>query len=331
MSAPLLQDPLGGPTDPTVIRNEQTGQWHMFYTQRRPADPGTGVEWVHGSRIGVAVSDDGARWLYRGVVDGLDPVGMPGPNTHWAPEVVWDGSKYHMYLTWISGVPSTWAGHERRIAHLISDDLDRWEHCGFLELSSNYAIDAAVARTLDGLLRLWYKDEADNSTTYAAVSSNWHTFSVEGQVMGGVPHEGPNVFELGGWFWMIVDEWRGQRVYRSDDGVSWFAQGLILNSPGSHPEDRQVGRHADVVCGEEAVAFYFTHPKWGGSNDVELQAGPLRRSEVHRARLWVVDGVLRCDRDVPADEPLTVWPVSGRLPSGRWIATPPNRQSARAE
>lgn len=302
MSAPLLSDPLGGPTDPTVIRDEQTGQWRMFYTQRRPSDPGHGVEWVHGSRIGMAVSDDGARWHYRGVVDGLDPADEPGLNTHWAPEVVWDGAQYSMYLTWIRGVASTWAGHERRIAHLVSDDLENWEHRGFLELSSNYVIDAAVARTPDGLLRLWYKDEADGSTTWAAVSPDGQSWTVEGRVIDGLPHEGPNVFPLAGWMWMIVDEWRGQRVYRSHDGVHWTAQGLILDAPGKHPEDRQVGRHADVVVrGEEAVAFYFTHPEWDGSNDVELQSGALRRSEVHRARLWVAGGTLICDRDAPVD------------------------------
>lgn len=305
MSAPLLADPLGGPTDPTVIRNERTGQWWMFYTQRRPADPGRGVEWVHGTRIGVAVSDDGGRWHHRGVVDGLDPAGVSGPNTQWAPEVVWDGTGYHMYLSWIRGIPSTWAGHERRIAHLTSDDLEHWTHAGFLELSSAYVIDAAVARTPDGLLRLWYKDEADGSTTYAAVSSDWCSWAVEGQVIGGVPHEGPNVFALGDWQWMIVDEWRGQRVYRSHDGAAWTAQGLVLDAPGAHPLDRQVGRHADVVVhGEGATAFYFTHPEWGGSNDVGTQEGLLRRSEVHRARLWVSGGVLRCDRNVPAEEPL---------------------------
>ncbi|GAB3535591.1 family 43 glycosylhydrolase [Arthrobacter tecti] len=304
MSAPLFTDPLGGPTDPTVIRNEQTGQWWMFYTQRRPSDTGEGVAWVHGSRIGLAVSDDGARWEYRGVAKGLDPVNEHGPNTHWAPEVVWDGSQYHMYLTWIRGVPSTWAGHERRIAHLVSPDLECWLHQGFLELGSRFVIDAAVARTPDSLLRFWYKDEADESTTWSAVSTDWHTWTVEGQVIGGTPHEGPNVFVLDGWFWMVVDEWRGQRVYRSDDGVNWSAQGLILDSPGSHPEDRQVGRHADVVVlGDQAVAFYFTHPEWDGSKDVEQQAGALRRSAVHRAWLWVDDGVLRCDRNVPADEP----------------------------
>lgn len=191
-----------------------------------------------------------------------------------------------MYLTWIRGVPSTWAGHKRRIAHLVSQDLKHWEHCGFLQLSSDYVIDAAVAHTPDGSLRLWYKDEADNSTTYAAVSSDWHTWAVEGQVIGGAPHEGPNVFALGGWLWMIVDEWRGQRVYRSDDGDSWSPQRLILDVPGIHPEDRQVGRHADVVVsGLEAVVFYFTHPEWDGSNDVEVQTGALRRSDASRKAL----------------------------------------------
>ncbi|MBE0010379.1 MULTISPECIES: glycosyl hydrolase [unclassified Arthrobacter] len=305
MSAPLLADPLGGPTDPTVIQHQRTGQWWMFYTQRRPHARGLGVEWVHGSRIGTAVSDDGAAWRYRGVVEGLDPANTPGRHTHWAPEVAWDGNRYHMYLSWIHGVPSAWAGHERHIAHLTSPDLVCWEHHGFLALGFRYVIDAAVATTADGRVRLWYKDEADGSTTHAAVSQDWHTFAVEGQVIGGVPHEGPNVFALDGWQWLIADEWCGQRVYRSDDGVTWSAQGRILDIPGFHAGDRQVGRHADVVVrGKEAVVFYFTHPHWGGSNAVEAQVGALRESTVHRARLWVSEGVLRCDRDVPAASPL---------------------------
>ncbi|MCU1445737.1 hypothetical protein [Cryobacterium sp.] len=71
--APLFRDPVfDGATDPTVIRNRETGQWWMFYTQRRASVEEPGVAWVHGSRIGVAVSDTGDSWVYRGVLDGLD-------------------------------------------------------------------------------------------------------------------------------------------------------------------------------------------------------------------------------------------------------------------
>ncbi|MCO4256258.1 hypothetical protein [Pseudarthrobacter cellobiosi] len=48
------------------------------------------------------------------------------------------------------------------------------------------------------------------------------------------------MFKLGGQFWMIVDEWRGQAVYRSEDASGgWTRQeyldGLILTAdPKSH-------------------------------------------------------------------------------------------------
>jgi hypothetical protein len=87
VSAPIYRDALwGGASDPVLIRREGTApaEWWMFYTQRRASFEGEGVEWVHGSRIGIAVSHDGgASWVYRGVVDGLDgPGDGAGLNTH---------------------------------------------------------------------------------------------------------------------------------------------------------------------------------------------------------------------------------------------------------
>ena len=74
----------------------------MFYTQRRAThpDPGPGVAWVHGSRIGVAQSADGVAWTYAGTLEpdaaGLALRAGPPPAvvdaTHWAPDVVHDGS-----------------------------------------------------------------------------------------------------------------------------------------------------------------------------------------------------------------------------------------------
>ena len=60
-----------GATDPTVIRHRTTGEWWLFYTQRRASVDEPGVAWVHGSRIGVARSPDGLRWRYAGTLDDL--------------------------------------------------------------------------------------------------------------------------------------------------------------------------------------------------------------------------------------------------------------------
>ena len=306
MGAPIFLDELWqGASDPAVIENEATGEWWMFYTQRRALLEAPGVEWVHGSRIAVAVSGDGgASWRYRGVVDGLDPLGDDELNTHWAPEVVRFGGEYHMYLTWIAGTPRAWAGHARHIVHFVSDDLAVWRRVGRVDVGSDFAIDAAVARTPDGLLRLWFKNESAGSTTWSAVSADGYDWRPEGLVIGGEPHEGPNVFELGGWWWLVVDEWRGLAVYRGSDGMHWERQRQpILAEPGDHPLDRQVGRHADVVAGSDAaVIFYFTHPEFDG---VELAAAtPLsaRRTAVHAARLTVGgEGTLVANRAIPAE------------------------------
>jgi hypothetical protein len=309
VSGSVYRDELwDGASDPTVIHREGTGEWWMFYTQRRALHEGPGVEWVHGSRIAVAVSTDGgATWLYRGVVAGLDGPAT-GPNTHWAPEVVRIGGRYHMYLTWIAGAPDAWAGHDRHIVHLVSDDLVAWTRAGRLELGGDRIIDAAVARTPDGRLRMWFKDEGRGSTTWSAVSGDGHDWVPEGLVVDGPPHEGPNVFELGGWWWLIVDEWRGQAVYRSSDGVDWRRQhDLLLAVPGAQPDDRQVGRHADVVTldASRAVVFYFTHPAWDGSELALAEGVESRRSAIHVALLTVdATGALRADRDaLVAGEP----------------------------
>jgi hypothetical protein len=258
---------------------------------------------VHGSRIGVARSSDARDWRYAGTVGGLER--GPGDQTHWAPEVIDDGRRYRMYLTVIDGVPDRWEGHPRRIVQYVSDDLERWRFVGEIPLSSDRVIDACVARCPDGRWRLWYKDEADDSTTWVAVSDDLESWRVEGRAIGGRPHEGPNVFELGGSWWMIVDEWRGMGVHRSADAVHWTRQGgpddVILGEPGGQPGDETFGRHGDVVVdddgdGDFATLYSFTHPHWDGSELGSVDATEARRSAIFAARLSVVRGVLVCDR-----------------------------------
>lgn len=309
MSAPIYRDPVAdGAADPTVIRKEGTNEWWMFYTNRQPAAEGPKHTWIHGSPIGVAVStDDGASWHYRGTVKGLDdPADVLGGNTHWAPEVIWANGQYHMYLSYISGVPDDWRGVRRTITHFTSPDLETWTRAGPLTLSSPRVIDACVFHCPDGLWRLWYKDENAGSSTWVATSTDLFDWTVEGRVLAGsphdAPHEGPNVFALGGWYWLIVDEWHGQGVYRSDDCIHWTKQGLIGGQPGSDPMDVRYARHADVVAlKDHAAMYYFTHPEW---DERSQEAGPpdvaARKTAVHHAGLRVVDDVLVFDREVPA-------------------------------
>ncbi len=304
MSAPIFVDPVqDGAADPTVIRNRQSGEWWMFYTNRRAHHPGQGWGWIVGSPIGIATSKDGRDWKYRGIAEGLDRAEDIGLNTHWAPEVIFAEGEYHMYLTYFPGAPESFDVAERDITHFTSPDLMKWTRQSVLPLQKPNVIDACVAKCPDGLYRLWYKDEADGSSTWAAASPNLYDWQIEERVIPGAPdappHEGPNVFTLAGHHWLITDEWRGQAVYRSDDMRHWTRQGLILDRPGRDPMDRRFARHADVVvAGEEAALFYFTHPQWDEAAKEVPETGEERRTTIHVARVWVEDGVLRADRDV---------------------------------
>jgi hypothetical protein len=309
MSAPIFRDPIeDGAADPVVVRREGSDEWWMFYTNRRAGAEGPKFTWIHGSPIGIAMSlDGGTSWHYRGTVEGLDdPADMPGGNTHWAPEVIFAEGQYHMFLSYITGVPNDWRGVPRTITHFVSKDLARWERVGPIRLSSNRVIDACVFRCPDGLWRMWYKDEAAGSSTWSASSSDLFDWQIEGRVLAGSPygdpHEGPNVFALGGYFWLIVDEWHGQGVYRSDDCRLWTRQGMIGSEPGEDEFDRRFVRHADVLAfRDHAVLFYFTHPEWDERSQTD---GPpdfaARRTAIHQAKLTVVDGTLVCERNVPA-------------------------------
>ncbi|MBD8065260.1 family 43 glycosylhydrolase [Devosia sp. PTR5] len=308
MSAPIFRDPIeDGAADPVVVRREGTDEWWMFYTNRRASasDPGHG--WIHGSPIGVAMSlDHGASWHYRGTVAGLDAPGDEGLNTHWAPEVIHAEGQYHMFLSYITGVPTDWRGVPRTITHFTSPDLAHWTRVGPLRLSSPRVIDACVFKCPDGHWRLWYKDENAGSSTWSATSENLFDWQIEGRVLAGSPygdpHEGPNVFALGGYYWLIVDEWHGQGVYRSDDCKLWTRQGIIGSDPGHDPMDLRFVRHADVVAfADHAVMFYFTHPLWNEHSQTE---GPpdatARKTAIHQAVLTVTDGHLKFDRNVSA-------------------------------
>src|SRR5688500_18418942 len=150
------RDPVwDGPTDPVLVLDHLTGEWVLFYTQRRATQTGlTGVEWVHGTAIGMARSSDGGlTWAYKSTVDGLVPPGTELPATLWAPDIVRIGEQWIMYLTVIGGVRSDWTGNAS-IVQLASQDLVTWNYLGTIDVDSPRVIDAAVAICGDGQYRL---------------------------------------------------------------------------------------------------------------------------------------------------------------------------------
>lgn len=308
--APLFRDPIhDGAADPTVIWNRQTREWWMVYTNRRADSNLPGVSWVHGTELGVASSADGGRtWTYRGTLGGLEFEW--GTNTFWAPEILWHAGTYHMYVSYLRGMPDTWSG-SAQILHYTSLNLQDWHLQGPLALDSDRVIDACVYPLPTGGYRMWFKDEEHGSHTYAADSDDLYDWHPIGPAVTHRPHEGPNVFELGGWYWMLVDEWRGQGVLRSADLQHWEHRGLILDAPGTRPDDGTIGLHADVIVREDTgYVFYFTHPDRTAAGDDGSY--PSRRSSIQVALIRVTDGELRCDRDEPVTVSLTAGPPAVR-------------------
>lgn len=294
--APLFRDPIfDGAADPTIIWNHDQKEWWMTYTNRRAIVQCEGVSWVHGTDLGIATSSDGGKsWNYRGIIEGLDF--ERGRNTFWAPEIIYHNGTYHMYVSYIQGVPNQWEGHKREIIHYTSLNLWDWKLESILELSSVFVIDACVHVLPGGRFRMWYKDEADNSYTYAADSEDLYQWEVVGPVIAEYPHEGPNVFYFQEYYWMIVDKWSGQAVYKSNDCEDWEYNTMILDEPGERPDDWSFGYHADVhVQGDQAFVFYFTHP--GRKEGVRADQYEAKRSSIQVAKLQVENGTLKCDRN----------------------------------
>ena len=245
-NAPLFKDPIhNGAADPVVIYNEETGTHYMLYTARRADVEEEGVMWVHGTDIGIAESkDNGNSWEYIGICKGLEY--GEGKNTYWAPEVIRFGELYHMYVSYVPGIPADW-NHPRYILHYTSKNLIDWNFESKLNLSSEKIIDACVFRLPNGIFRMWYKDERNGSHTYFADSKDLYNWEVKGCAADDVPHEGANVFEFGGKYWLITDCWSGLDVYYSDDLTTWAKQSSrILDVGGTREDDGVIANHADV-------------------------------------------------------------------------------------
>jgi len=296
--APLYRDPaFDGAADPSLIWNGAERAWWVFYTNRRANDPAAqdGVLWCHGTDIGIASSTDGGlTWTHRGTARGLEF--EPGRNTFWAPCLVEHGGAFHMFVSYVRGVPADWSG-DRHVIHYTSRNLRDWTYVSIVPLSSENVIDAFVYPVPAGGWRMWYKDEAHGSHIYAADSEDLDLWAVKGPVIADKPQEGPAVFHWRGAYWLLVDRWKGMAVLRSDDLERWIEQpGTILGVPGTRTDDADLGRHGEVIVqGDEAFLFYFTHP-FGPKEHI---APGKHRSALQVARLEMEEGRLVCDRNRP--------------------------------
>lgn len=296
---PLFVDPVyNGAADPVVTYNKQKKQWWMFYTNRRANISDTsGVKWVHGTRIGIATSKDGAHWQY---LDTANINYRPDSDyTFWAPDVISDGNTYHMFLTYVPGIFDNW-NHPRNIIHLTSSDLENWNYQSTLKLSSDKVIDPCVIQIPGGGWRLWYNNEKDQKTIYYADSKDLYNWQDKGLAIA-ARGEGPKVFHWQNTYWMIVDVWRGMEIYRSDDLVHWNKQiNRILEEPGTGKDDAGIGGHCDVVVNDNrAYVFYFTHPGRTRISPALPNSPDAKRSVIQVVELKYSNGQLTCDRNQP--------------------------------
>lgn len=299
VSKPLYSDPIhDGAADPVVIWNPHKKMWWMFYTNRRANSADTsGVEWVHGTRIGIAESKDGSSWRY---LDTANINYRPHEGyTFWAPEVIAHNGGYHMYLTYVPGTFSNW-NHPRTIVHLTSKDLKSWNYQSTLKLVNDKVIDACVIALPEGGWRMWYNNERDGKSIYFADSKDLYHWNDRGKAIA-ARGEGPKVFRWKKSWWMIVDVWKGMEIYRSDDLLKWTRQpDRILETPGKGVDDGAIGGHCDVVVQDgRAYVFYFTHPGRSMLNPAPVNSLASRRSVIQLAELHDDQGRVWCNRDEP--------------------------------
>jgi hypothetical protein len=270
----------------------------MFYTSRRATlIDSSGVAWVHGTRIGIAESEDGMKWKY---VDTADVSYRPDKGyTFWAPDIIEYDGIYHMYLTYVPGIFENW-DHPRNIIHLTSSNLMNWKYESALQLANDKVIDPCIFQLPDKTWRLWYNNEKDGKSIYYADSKDLYHWEDKGEAIA-ARGEGPKVFQWKNKYWMIVDVWKGMEIYSSDNLLNWTKQTeRILDKPGKGKDDQTIGGHCDVVVNNGgAYIFYFTHPGRRKDKPAPKNSFDDKRSVIQLAELKYVDGKITCDRDEP--------------------------------
>lgn len=293
---PLYDDPIyHGAADPVIIYNKAKKKWWMFYTNRRASIQDSTVQWVHGTRIGIAESKDGIKWKY---IDTCNiNYRLHEGYTHWAPDVVEHNGAFHMYLTYVPGTFKDW-NHPRVIVHLTSKNLKDWNYQSTLKLVNEKVIDASVYKVNDTLWRMWYNNEKDGKSIYYAESNDLYNWVDKGKAIA-TRGEGPKIFFWQNKYFMIVDAWKGMEIFSSDDLLTWKKQSSrILEQPGKGKDDQAIGGHCDVIVNNgRAFVYYFTHPGRSKANPAPRGSFDDKRSVIQVAELKYVNGEIACNRD----------------------------------
>ena len=266
---PLYRDPVfDGAADPVIVVHGLVRPLvHALHQSPRKRAGTKGVEWAHGTRIGIAESlDAGVTWKYIGEADIELPPEFGGANaTHWAPDVVRDDmGLFHMFLTAVPGIFEDW-NHPRHIVHLTSKDLRKWRDARPVKLATDRAIDASVIRLPSGGWRMFYNNETDNKAIWYADSPDLENWTDRGKLISDQAGEGPKAFQWRGKWWLITDVWHGLAVYRLrrrtrvDAAAGQSARGAGQRR-GRSGERRSCGRGGERRS-RVAVLFHASGPQ----------------------------------------------------------------------
>lgn len=195
------------------------GNWVMYYT---------GNDGGPHNMTGRAVSADGITWT-----PGADPVETSGHN----PSVVFDGTKWHMYLSHV---------RERGIWYSSSLDGITWTRRPAVMIGSSY--EASVLKD-DEVFRIWHSG-ALGKIGYAISTDgvNWtHHPSLVSRI-----ERDMTLIKDGGQFKMWFAETAGLRYATSPDGVHWTARGISLR-PGAFGPPGEGGGDWDFRIGRASV------------------------------------------------------------------------------
>jgi len=248
-SKPFLDPQWAGSADPCMVWNAEAGEYFVYYTARRAnLKEGKGVEWMHGSAVGIASTRDGAGWTYRGTCKGDDNLDSPlkAPCSWWAPHVLRHDGVYHMYVTWVDGIYPTWNLGKKAIKHFTSPDGITWKFQSRLTLTSDRCIDPAVYRVGDKWW-MWFKDAG---TIKTAVSDDLDKWTSGGKAFEQpCQYEAPFVSAWNGVYYLLVDTMKtGLHVYRSDNGAGGWTYLNRLPFTASHGGICEVGDRRLLVC-----------------------------------------------------------------------------------
>jgi len=304
--APIYRDPVyDGAADPEIVWNCHANEWWIFYTGRRARLEG-GMTWA-GTAIGVAASKDWKSWRHVGYCrfDGEGGV-ADSEDTFWAPGIVFDGEKYHMFVVLKKGRPIPWNG-EPSIVHYeapANNLLNGWKKVGVVQTpASGRCIDAGLCQ-VNGEWRMWIKHQGKIRLMASCDLQSW---TDRGLVSGDVNKErgieGPYVFFWRDRHWMITDPHNGIQVYTSNDTEIWKKMGAILEGPGSRTLDISRGRHPSAITvSNRAFIFYHVEP-YRPYPPLHRDLPPAEKSikqkicVIHCAELIYEDSKLSCDRN----------------------------------